>query len=129
MPSFDVAWTRRAAHQWRKKNADEWVCEAVLVERVIVGDKPAIKVVCRLGTIGEDLLDDISAADNFWHGARRKLGRMQRLDRRDVDAIERLIAVKVARPRPTYPPATAAPAANPVRGAHSPLTGRALRAR
>ena len=48
MPTFDIAWTRRASHQWKKSADDDWAIEAVLAERVIVGDKTAIKVVCRI---------------------------------------------------------------------------------
>jgi hypothetical protein len=47
MPSFDIAWTRRTGHQWRK-NADGWVVEATLVERVLLDDRPALRIVCRL---------------------------------------------------------------------------------
>src|SRR5262245_56250732 len=54
--TFDIAWTRRVAHQWRTK-ADDWVIEATLTERVLLGGKPAIKVICRIAAIDEDKSD------------------------------------------------------------------------
>jgi hypothetical protein len=129
MPSFDIAWNRRAAHQWRK-HADAFVIEAVLTERALLDGRPAIKVVCRIATIDEDRVDDIGAADRFWHAARERLGRLHRLSGRDVDEIEALIALKVPRPFAIANPApTMRPSANPITGPHSPLTGQALRAR
>ncbi|MFH0297219.1 hypothetical protein AAFX91_08245 [Bradyrhizobium sp. 31Argb] len=119
MPTFEIAWTRRTSHQWRK-HADDWVVEATLTERAIVGDKPALKVVCRLAVIAEDKLDDIAERDAFWHQARARLGRLQRLDGRDIDDIEMQLAKRVPRPAPATSepsaPATVRPSAHPIRG-------------
>jgi hypothetical protein len=99
MPSFEIAWTRRTGHQWRK-NADGWIIEAVLTERAIVGDRPAIKVVCRLAVIAEDRLDDVGARDAFWHAVRARLGRLHRLSPRDRDLVEAELQKRVPKPAP-----------------------------
>jgi hypothetical protein len=99
MPSFDIAWTRRTGHQWRK-HPDGWVIEANLVERVLLDDRPALRIVCRLVVIAEDKLDDVAARDQFWHDARARLGRLHRLNGRDRDEIEILLAMKVPKPAP-----------------------------
>jgi len=97
--TFDIAWTRRVAHQWRTK-ADDWVIEATLTERVLLGGKPAIKVICRIAAIDEDKIDEEAARDRFWHAARARLGKLYRLDGHARDGIERLLALKVPRPAP-----------------------------
>jgi hypothetical protein len=76
---------------------------------------------------------DPGERDRFWHAARAKLGKLHRLTPRDIDGIEKLLALKVPKPMPaaggpfcTSP--VARPAANPVTGPHSPMM-RSLRAR
>jgi hypothetical protein len=97
MSTFEIAWTRRTGHQWRK-HPDGWVVEATLVERVVLAGAPVLKVVCRLAMIVEGKLDDIGACDAFWHDARARLGRLHRLTGRDRDEIEREIAKRVPKP-------------------------------
>jgi hypothetical protein len=126
MPGFDVVWNRRAAHQWRK-HADAFVTEAVLTERALLDGRPAIKIVARIASIDEDRIDDVGAADRFWHAARRRLGKLHRLSGRDRDDIEALLAAKVPRPVLAHAP-TMRPSAHPVRGPHQPLRS-SLRAR
>jgi hypothetical protein len=53
MPTFAIEWSRLASHQWSKHKSGapndapaDWIIEATLVERAIVGHKPALWIVC-----------------------------------------------------------------------------------
>jgi hypothetical protein len=48
----------------------------------------------------------ISAAgrDQFWHDARRKLGKLRRLSQSDIWQVEILIGTRIAKPVPVLPP-------------------------
>ncbi|WP_431014757.1 hypothetical protein [Bradyrhizobium pachyrhizi] len=97
---FEIAWSRHPAHSRWRKHQDGMVIECALTERAIVGDQPAIKMVCRLASIPEDRVDDIGERDRFWHQVRARIGRLHRLTARDRDEIEQQLAWKVPRPLP-----------------------------
>jgi hypothetical protein len=106
--SFELYWNRRQS-EWRRRPQDApWLLEAVLLQRTLIGGRPALKLVRLLGTIGEDELaaGDLAACERFWATARRKLGKLRRLGPRDRDLVEQLLARKVPRPMPV--PATQA---------------------
>jgi hypothetical protein len=87
------------------------LCERTLIER-----KPALRIIARLAKILEDELDDVAARDQFWRDARRKLGKLRRLQPRDIAEIEHLLAKRI----PDVG-STVRPSANPVTGPHAPL--------
>jgi hypothetical protein len=95
---FDIAWPRRCFQ--RRQNEAVWLIEAVLLERKLLGDKPSMQIVCKLAVIDESKTGDISAADKFWADASARLGRMSRLNDRDLDEIEAVLARRVPRPLP-----------------------------
>jgi hypothetical protein len=94
---FDLAWPRKRL-EWQRR--ETWMIEAVLLERVLLAGQPQLKIVCRIAAIDEDLIDDPAARDPFWHSARARLGRLSRLQPRDCDEIERLLAKRVPKPVP-----------------------------
>jgi hypothetical protein len=97
---FDVVWHRRRL-EWRS-NAERapWIIEAILLERVLLGRKPAMKIVCKIASIHEDHVNETAARDLFWQNAGRKLGKMRRLAPRDVWQIEGEIAKRMPKPQP-----------------------------
>jgi hypothetical protein len=87
-----------------------------------------LRILKRLAGILEDELDNPANVDQFWFDARRKLGKLRRLNPRDIWQIELLIAARIPRPVPTAVTPTVRPSAHPIRGPHKPLQ-TALRAR
>ena len=85
--------------------------------------RPALRIIARLAGILEDELDNPASRDKFWCDARRKLGKL-RLNQRDIEIIENLIAKKIPKPAATYEP-TVRPSAHPVTGPHAPIIVRA----
>jgi hypothetical protein len=86
-----------------------------------------VRAVGRLAGILEDEIENPAHRDKFWHDARRKLGKLHRLNQRDIWQIELLLARKV-RPVSTHPPATVRPSEHRIRGTHRPLRQKTLRA-
>jgi|SRR6516165_2402316 hypothetical protein len=128
MPTYDIAWNRRKL-EWRKPQEAPWMVEAILLERTLIEGRPQMRIVCRVAAINEDRTDEISERDYFWHQARRRLGKLQRLHQRDIGAIESLLAKRIPKlPVPVSASPTARPSAHPVCGPHAPLR-QALRAR
>jgi len=91
-----------------------------LCERTLIAGKPALRIIARLARILEDELDNPVSRDKFWCDARRKLGKLRRLNQRDIETIETLIAKKIPKPAATHEP-TMRPSAYPIGGPHSPL--------
>jgi hypothetical protein len=81
----------------------------------------------RLAGILEDEIDNPASRDTFWHDARRKLGKLRRLDQRDIWSIEIMLTKRIPRATPAQP-VTVRPSANPVVCPHTPLQ-QTLRAR
>ncbi len=100
---FDICWDRRCSNGWHR-SSPRWFVDAILTERVLLEGRPQLKIVGRLSMILEDRLADVAERDRFWHDARARLGRLRRLQRRDVDQIEALLAKKVPRPVPVQSP-------------------------
>ena len=124
MPTFDIAWNRRKL-EWRKPQEAPWMVEAILLERDLIEGRPQMRIVW-LAAINEDRTGEISERDYLWQQARRRFGKLRRLDQRDIGAIESLLAKKI--PKPAVPaaacPPTVRPSAlgpRPARGPHQPL--------
>jgi hypothetical protein len=101
MPGFDIAWNRRRLAWRHHRERAPWVQDAILLERMLLGDRPQLKIVCRIASISEDRLTDPAEHDRFWHVARARLGKFHRLSPRDCDEIESALANKVPKPVPT----------------------------
>jgi hypothetical protein len=71
-----------------------------LCERVLLEDKPTLRVVCRIARVFEDRIDEAGERDRFWHAASHRLGRLRRLSPRDVWEVEGEIAKRVPKPQP-----------------------------
>jgi hypothetical protein len=56
---LDIAWPRRCFQ--RRRHQEIWLLEAILLERKLVGDRPSMQVVCRLGVIDESRTNDTGA--------------------------------------------------------------------
>jgi len=119
--SFDVCWNRAWLTWYRRSESAPFRLEAILCERTLIEGKPALRIIARLAGILEDELDNPVSRDKFWCDAGRKLGKLRRLNQRDI---ETLIAKKIPKPAATYEP-TVRPSANPVTGPHAPVTIRA----
>jgi hypothetical protein len=79
MLSFSVCWNSRRLAWRRHSERTPWQLEAILCERMLFGDRPALRIVGRLAGIREDEIDIATSRDQFWHDARRKLGKLHRL--------------------------------------------------
>ena len=77
--------------------------------------RPALRIIARLAGILEDELDNPTSRDKFWCDARRKLGKLRRLNQGDIGQIETMLAKRIPKPAATYTP-TVRRAANPVTG-------------
>jgi hypothetical protein len=122
MPTYDLAWNRS-----RLSEAAPWQLEADLCERVLLEGHTQVRAVGRLAGILEDEIETPAHRDKFWHDARRKLGKLRRLNQRDIWQIELLLARKV-RPAWTHLPATVRPGERRIRRPHRPLRQKTLRA-
>jgi hypothetical protein len=100
MSSYSLAWNRRRLENRRDPEASTWKLECVLLQRMLIEGKPALRIVSTLAAIFEHQLDDSAARDLFWSAARKKLGKLRRLTTRDIPAIEILIADRVPKPSP-----------------------------
>jgi hypothetical protein len=127
--SFDIAWNRKRLDWRRHPQAAPWLIEAILCERILIEGKPQMKIVARLAAINEDRAAEIGERDYFWNQARKKLGKLRRLDDRDRWQIESLLDKKIPRISVGNTPTCGSvrPAANPITGPHQPLLS--LRAR
>ena len=103
MSSFSACWNRRRLAWRRHSERAPWQLEAILCERVLLEGRPQLRIVGRLAGILEDEIDNPASRDQFWHDARRKLGKLRRLDQRDIWAIESLIGARIARPVTVLP--------------------------
>ena len=95
MSSFDVCWNRTWLTWYRRSESAPLRLEAILCERTLIEGKPALRIVGRLARILEDELDDVAARDQFWRDARHKLGKLRRLDQRDIGQIETMLAKRI----------------------------------
>ena len=118
--SFDVCWNRAWLTWYRRSESAPFRWEAILCERTLSEGKPALRIIARLAGILEHELDSAHARDQFWRDAARKLGKLRRLDQRDIGQIEALLAKRIPRAEPTPAP-TVRPSANAVTGPHQPL--------
>jgi hypothetical protein len=76
------------------------VQDAILLERVLLEGRPALKIVFRVASVIEDRLNDTAVRDRFWSVARARLGKLHRLSPRDRDEIEEMIAQRIPMPVP-----------------------------
>jgi hypothetical protein len=127
MSSFSVCWNRRRLAWRRLSERAPWQLEPILCERVLLEGRPQLRIVARLAGILEDKIDNPASRDTFWHDARRKLGRLRRLDQRDIWSIEIMLTKRIPRATPAQP-VTVRPSANQVVCPHKPLQ-QTLRAR
>jgi hypothetical protein len=118
--SFDVCWNRTWLTWYRRSESVPFRLEAILCERTLIEGKPALRIIARLASILEDEVDNPASRDKFWHDAGSKLGKLRRLDQRDIRQIETMLAKRIPRAVPT-PASTVRPSANPVTGPHQPL--------
>ena len=64
------------------------VRDAILLERVLLEGRPALKIVCRVVSVIEERLSDPAERDRFWHVA----------NARDREEIEGMIAGRIPMP-------------------------------
>jgi hypothetical protein len=102
MSSFSVCWNRRRLAWRRHSERAPSQLEAILCERVLLEGRPQLRIVARLAGILEDEIDSPASCDQFWHDARRKLGKLGRLSQRDVWQIEIVVAKRIAKPVPPH---------------------------
>ena len=122
--SYDVAWNRSWLVWSKRSELPPWAVESILLERTLIEGKPALRIIARLAKILEDELDNPASRDQFWRDASRKLGKLRRLNQRDIEAIETLIAKWIPKPMPDVPKigeVSVRPSANAVAGPHQPL--------
>ncbi len=100
MPGFEIAWNRRRLARRQHGQRAPFVQDAVLLERVLLGDRPHLKIVCRVASVIEDRQNDPAERDRFWSFARARLGKIHRLSQGDLDEIESALANKVPKPVP-----------------------------
>jgi hypothetical protein len=86
----------------------------------LIEGKPALRIIARLARILEEELENPASRDQFWRDASRKLGKLRRLDQRDIGQIETMLAKRIPRAVPAHEP-TVRRAANVVTGPHQPL--------
>ena len=98
--AFDIAWERTRLQWYRNSEHAPWQLSAVLLERILVAGKPALRCICRLSSILEDKIINAGAAERFWSSARKKLGKLRRLTPRDINEVELILAERVAKPVP-----------------------------
>jgi hypothetical protein len=95
MSSFDVCWNRTWLTWYRRSESAPLRLEAILCERTLIEGKPALRIVGRLAGILEDELDNPASRDQFWRDASRKLGKLRRLNQRDIGQIETMLAKRI----------------------------------
>ena len=94
--SYDVAWNKSwLVWSKRSERAAPWAVECILFERTLIEGKPALRFIARLAKILEDELDNPASRDQFWRDASRKLGKLRRLDQRDIGQIETMLAKRI----------------------------------
>jgi hypothetical protein len=103
--SYDLAWNRTRLTWSRRSEAAPWQLECILLERTLIEHRSALRIVARLAGILEDKVDNPASRDQFWHDARRKLGKLRRLSRSDIWQIEALISARIAKPVAVLPQA------------------------
>jgi len=94
MSSFDVCWNRTWLTWYRRSESAPLRLEAILCERRLI-EGTALRIVGRLAGILEDELDNPASRDQFWRDASRKLGKLRRLDQRDIGQIETMLAKRI----------------------------------
>jgi hypothetical protein len=105
--TFEIAWPRKHV-EWRGRPRENWLVEAVLLERRLFNGRPQMQLVCRLASISEDHAHAdgaVEVREKFWADASRRLSRLSRLSDRDIDEIEALLARRVPKPSPVPQPA------------------------
>jgi hypothetical protein len=101
MSSFSVCWNRRRLAWRRHSERAPWQLEAILCERALIGGRPTLRSAGRLaGILADEIV--VASRDQFWHDARRKLGKLHRLTQRDV-SIEIMLAKRIPKPEPVQP--------------------------
>ena len=95
MSSFDVCWNRTWLTWYRRSESAPFRLEAILCERTLIEGKPALRIIARLARILEEELENPASCDQFWRDARRKLGKLRRLDQRDIGQIETMLAKRI----------------------------------
>ena len=94
--SYYVAWNRSwLVWSKRSERTAPWAVECILFERTLIEGKPALRFIARLAKILEDELDNPASRDQFWRDASRKLGKLRRLDQRDIGQIETMLAKRI----------------------------------
>ena len=104
MSSFSICWNRRRLAWRRYSERAPWQLEAILCERVLLEGRPQLRIVARLAGILEEEIYTPASRDTFWHDARRKLGKLRRLNQRDLSDIEIMIGARIAKPVLVRPP-------------------------
>jgi hypothetical protein len=113
MSSFSVCWNRHRLAWRRHSERAPWQLEAILCERVLLEGRPQLRIVSRLAGILEDEIDSPANRDQFWHDARRKLGKLRRLSQRDIWQIEIMLAKRIPKPALNPEPRASQPQPHP----------------
>jgi hypothetical protein len=95
---FEIAWNRRRLAGPHQKERTPLVQDAILLERVLLEGRPALKIVCRVASVIEERLNDPAERDRFWHVAGARLSKLNRLSPRDREEIEGMIAGRIPMP-------------------------------
>jgi hypothetical protein len=98
MPGFEIAWNRRRLVRRQHGKGAPLVQDAILLERVLLGDRQHLKIVCCVASVIENRQSDPAARDRFWSSARTRLGKVHRLSQGDLDEIESVLANMVPKP-------------------------------
>lgn len=98
MPGFEIAWNRRRLAGREHNERAPLVQDAILLKRVLLEGRPALKIVCCVASVIEDRLNDPAERDRFWHVAGARLSKLHRLSPRDRDEIEGMIAGRIPMP-------------------------------
>ena len=98
MPEFEIAWNFRRLVRPQHRERAPLVQDAILLERVLLEGRPALKIIFRVASVIEDRLNDTAQRDRFWSVARARLGKLHRLSPRDRDEIEEMIAQRIPMP-------------------------------
>jgi hypothetical protein len=101
MASFRIEWDRCRLQWARRTDLAPWTWQATLTESLWLGGRRQTRVICAVARILEDRIGDVAEQQRFWEAARRKIGRLHRLDHRDRWQIELELRKKVPMPQPS----------------------------
>jgi hypothetical protein len=106
MSNYKIEWDRTRLQWTKRADLAPWSWQATLTQETWLGGQRRTRVICAVARIIEERVDDPAEREHFWTAARRKLGRLTRLDDRDRWQIEAELKRKVPLPMPQARSAT-----------------------